>query len=98
MKQVVQSARSGKLSLKDVPEPGVKSGHLLVRTRTSLISAGTRPGSGESTAYGMELPGVVAGLMRELTNVGSQPTVTAGARRVTVGQRMSTGGARFVRP
>lgn len=41
MKQVIQSARSGKLSLKDVPEPKVRSGHLLVRTTASLISAGT---------------------------------------------------------
>lgn len=41
MKQVVQSARSGELALKDVPDPGVRRGHLLVRTRTSLISAGT---------------------------------------------------------
>ncbi len=41
MKQVIQSRRSGKLALKDVPEPGVKAGHILVRTRASLISAGT---------------------------------------------------------
>lgn len=41
MKQVVQSARSGKLALKEVPEVQVRSGHLLVRTRASLISAGT---------------------------------------------------------
>jgi len=41
MKQVIQSRRSGKLALKDVPEPQVKGGHLLVRTRASLISAGT---------------------------------------------------------
>jgi predicted dehydrogenase/threonine dehydrogenase-like Zn-dependent dehydrogenase len=41
MKQVIQSARTGKLSLKDVPEPRVRAGHLLVRTRASLISAGT---------------------------------------------------------
>ena len=41
MKQVVQSARSGKLALKEVPEVRVRSGHLLVRTRASLISAGT---------------------------------------------------------
>lgn len=41
MKQVVQSARTGKLALKDVPESRVRAGHLLVRTRTSLISAGT---------------------------------------------------------
>ncbi|MBK20661.1 MAG: theronine dehydrogenase [Rhodospirillaceae bacterium] len=41
MKQIVQSARSGKLALKEVPDPKVRSGHVLVRTRTSLISAGT---------------------------------------------------------
>jgi predicted dehydrogenase/threonine dehydrogenase-like Zn-dependent dehydrogenase len=41
MKQIVQSARSGKLALKDVPDPKARSGHLLVRTRSSLISAGT---------------------------------------------------------
>ena len=41
MKQVVQSAKSGKLALTAVPDPKVRIGHLLVRTRTSLISAGT---------------------------------------------------------
>lgn len=41
MKQVIQSARSGKLSLKDVPAPKARAGHLLVRVRASLISAGT---------------------------------------------------------
>jgi len=41
MKQVIQSARTGKLALKDVPAPRVKAGHLLVQTRASLISAGT---------------------------------------------------------
>jgi len=41
MKQVVQSARSGKLAVKDVPEPLVRPDHVLVKTRASLISAGT---------------------------------------------------------
>jgi predicted dehydrogenase/threonine dehydrogenase-like Zn-dependent dehydrogenase len=41
MKQVVQSARSGKLSLREVPESQVKAGSLLVKTQASLISAGT---------------------------------------------------------
>ena len=41
MKQVIQSARSGKLALAEVPEPGLRAGCLLVRTRASLISAGT---------------------------------------------------------
>ena len=41
MKQVIQSRRSGKLALKTVPATQVRAGHLLVRTRASLISAGT---------------------------------------------------------
>ena len=41
MKQVIQSYRTGKLALKEVPEPKVSPGHLLVRTRASVISAGT---------------------------------------------------------
>jgi len=41
MKQVIQSATSGELSLRDVPDPKVRAGHVLVRTRISLISPGT---------------------------------------------------------
>jgi predicted dehydrogenase len=41
MLQVIQSARGGRLAVRDVPEPKVRPGHLLVRTRASLISAGT---------------------------------------------------------
>lgn len=41
MKQVIQSRKTGKLALKDVPPPKVRGGALLVRTRASLISAGT---------------------------------------------------------
>ena len=41
MKQVIQSTRTGKLSLKEVPEPCVKAGSILVSTKASLISAGT---------------------------------------------------------
>ncbi len=41
MLQVIQSARTGRLAVRDVPEPKVRPGHLLVRTRASLISAGT---------------------------------------------------------
>ena len=41
MKQIVQSARSGKLEVKDVPRPQAGQGEILVQTRASLISAGT---------------------------------------------------------
>jgi predicted dehydrogenase/threonine dehydrogenase-like Zn-dependent dehydrogenase len=41
MKQIIQSTRSGKLTLEEVPAPQLRPGHVLVRTRASLISAGT---------------------------------------------------------
>jgi len=41
MKQVIQNRRTGKLALCEVPAPKVRAGHLLVRTRASLISPGT---------------------------------------------------------
>jgi predicted dehydrogenase/threonine dehydrogenase-like Zn-dependent dehydrogenase len=41
MKQVIQSARSGRLAVKDVPAPNPAAGQILVRTRASVISAGT---------------------------------------------------------
>lgn len=41
MKQVLQSLKTGAIEVADVPCPTVKPGHLLIRTRASLISAGT---------------------------------------------------------
>ena len=41
MQQIVQSVRSGKLDLLNVPTPLVKPGHLLIANRYSVISAGT---------------------------------------------------------
>ncbi|MBS2021165.1 MAG: bi-domain-containing oxidoreductase [Deltaproteobacteria bacterium] len=41
MKQVVQSFRTGELSVADVPAPGVEPGCVLVLVRASLVSAGT---------------------------------------------------------
>jgi len=41
MRQILQSLDTGTTELADVPCPQVKAGHLLVRTRRSLISVGT---------------------------------------------------------
>jgi predicted dehydrogenase/threonine dehydrogenase-like Zn-dependent dehydrogenase len=41
MKQVAQNYRSGELTLLDVPVPACRRGEVLVRTRYSLVSAGT---------------------------------------------------------
>jgi len=41
MRQVLQSLKTGNTELLEVPCPRVKAGHLLIRTRRSLISPGT---------------------------------------------------------
>lgn len=41
MKQILQSLRTGKTEVADVPCPAVRSGHLLIRTTRTLVSAGT---------------------------------------------------------
>jgi predicted dehydrogenase/threonine dehydrogenase-like Zn-dependent dehydrogenase len=41
MKQIVQNLRSGKTEMLEVPCPRVAPGHLLIQSRSSLISAGT---------------------------------------------------------
>ena len=41
MKQVLQNLITGQTELTEVPCPALKSGHLLIRTHVSLISAGT---------------------------------------------------------
>ena len=41
MKQLTLHLRTGAVSLQEVPVPVVKAGHLLIKTRKSLLSAGT---------------------------------------------------------
>ncbi|MFH0799365.1 MAG: zinc-binding dehydrogenase [Pseudomonadota bacterium] len=41
MRQIIQSLKNGTVKLVDIPAPRIKPGHVLIRTRASLISAGT---------------------------------------------------------
>ncbi len=41
MKQLLHDLSNGQINLQEVPCPQVTPGHLLVRTRVSLVSAGT---------------------------------------------------------
>ena len=41
MKQILQSLKTGITELADVPCPSVKKGQLLIRSRNTLVSAGT---------------------------------------------------------
>ena len=41
MKQLLQNLKTGDTYLEEVPVPDVKSGHVLIQTMYSLVSAGT---------------------------------------------------------
>jgi hypothetical protein len=41
MKQILQNLSTGHTKLAEVPRPALKSGHILIMTNVSLISAGT---------------------------------------------------------
>ena len=41
MKQILQSLKTGQIELVDSPIPQAKDGHLLIRSRASVISSGT---------------------------------------------------------
>ena len=62
----------------------------------SVISMMSEAPGQEKEAIGMSLPVVVSGLMREMRNDAARAPVSVGAKRVTVGQRSSGTGARFV--
>lgn len=41
MKQIIQNLKNGETILAEVPAPEIKKGHILIRTRKSLVSLGT---------------------------------------------------------
>ena len=41
MKQILQDLYRGNTALMDVPQPALKAGHILIKTNTTLLSAGT---------------------------------------------------------
>ncbi len=41
MKQILQNLKSGETVLEEIPAPKVRAGHVLIRTRLTLVSAGT---------------------------------------------------------
>lgn len=64
----------------------------------AVMAAITGSEAARFEAFGLVLPTHVDALMRDLRNAAARPKVTTGARRIGVGTRMGTGGARFIRP
>jgi predicted dehydrogenase/threonine dehydrogenase-like Zn-dependent dehydrogenase len=82
MRQVFQSLRDGETAVVDVPAPKVAPGHVLIRTRASVISAGTERmlvefGQANLLEKARQQPEKVKEVLDKLTTDGLLPTVQA---------------------
>jgi predicted dehydrogenase/threonine dehydrogenase-like Zn-dependent dehydrogenase len=82
MKQVLQSLRDGVTTVADVPRPLVRTGHVLVRSRASLISAGTERmlvsfGKAGWLAKARQQPDKVRMVLEKIRTDGVLPTLDA---------------------
>jgi predicted dehydrogenase len=80
--QLLQSYRTGELRLADVPAPAVRAGSLLVRTRASLVSAGTERmiidlARKSLLGKARERPDLVRKVLAKVKKEGLLPTVAA---------------------
>jgi len=82
MKQVLQNLKSGKTVLVEVPNPSPETGHILIRTRASLISAGTERmlmefGRANLLDKARQQPDKVRQVLDKIRTDGLLPTVDA---------------------
>ncbi len=82
MKQVLQNLKSGETSLVEVPAPVVRPGHLLIKTRRSLISAGTERmlvefGKASLLSKARAQPDKVKQVLDKIKTDGLMPTLDA---------------------
>lgn len=82
MKQVLQNLKTGVVEVAEIPCPLVRAGHLLVRTRASLISAGTERmlvefGKGSLLAKARAQPEKVRQVLDKIRTDGLLPTLEA---------------------
>lgn len=82
VKQVLQNPRTGEIAVTDVPPPAVQRGRVLVRTATSLISAGTERATvelGKRSLLGKarERPDLVRQVLQKVKVEGIQATINA---------------------
>lgn len=82
MKQVFQDLRSGETLVEEVPVPSPPPGHLLIRTRASLISAGTERmlayfGRGSYLDKARQQPEKVKQVLDKARTDGIMPTIEA---------------------
>ena len=82
MKQILQSLKTGMVELADIPCPKAGPGQLLIRTRSSLISAGTERmlvdfGKANLLDKARQQPDKVRMVLDKIRTDGLVPTLTA---------------------
>ncbi|PHN08589.1 bi-domain-containing oxidoreductase [Flavilitoribacter nigricans] len=87
MKQILQDLRSGATRLEEVPVPIVQPGHVLIKTRRSLVSLGTERmlvqfGNANWLQKVQQQPEKVKQVLDKLKTDGIQPTVEAVFRKL----------------
>ncbi len=93
MRQILQSGRSGKLVLEDVPAPQPAAGQVLVRTRYSVMSPGTDKlvmdfARKSLAAKARSRPDLVKQVIRKLQQEGPLPTYRTVTTRLDAPQPM----------
>jgi predicted dehydrogenase/threonine dehydrogenase-like Zn-dependent dehydrogenase len=87
MKQVFQDARSAEITVAEVPAPKLLAGCVLVRTATSLVSAGTERASAEFASKNLlqkarMRPDLVRDVLSKISRDGLLATVSAVRNRL----------------
>lgn len=82
MNQILQNLKTGETVLEDIPCPDVRSGHLLIRTSKTLVSAGTERmlvefGKGNMISKARQQPDKVRMVMEKVKTDGLMPTIDA---------------------
>ncbi len=82
MKQILQNLANGETTLAEVPSPQVLPGHLLIHTRTTLVSAGTERmmvdfGRAGWIAKARQQPDKVRMVLDKVRTDGLMPTIEA---------------------
>jgi predicted dehydrogenase len=82
MKQILQNIKNGETLLEEVPCPGVKPGHLLIRAHASLVSVGTEKmlvdfGKANLIDKARQQPDKVRMVMDKIRTDGLMPTLEA---------------------
>ena len=80
MKQIFQSLKDGKTTVQDMPSPNLSAGHLLIKSKISLVSAGTERmlvdfGKANILQKARQQPDKVKLVVQKMATNGVKPTL-----------------------